>query len=147
MTEQANVPQLHPAPGRCIIRIVPRIGLDGSLKTQEGLALALDGKYETQPMLGVMVSIGDPTNDREREIAKWAKERAEAGDVFVFSQYGTGSPYWNDEMRKMLTAGYDFRWLQGLRLYDLNQLGATIQGCGEFGEVNEPKPSLIEVVQ
>lgn len=94
-------------------------------------------------MLGKLLVVGDPTNEREKAIADWAIKRMEAGDVFVFSSYGAGSPYWNDEMRKMVTSGYDFRWLQGLRLYDLSQLGATIEGCGEFGEV---KRSLIAVV-
>lgn len=146
MTE-ARTPELHPAPGRAVVRIVPRLGLDGNTTTAAGLTLALDGKYENQPMLGVLMAIGDPTNERETKIAEWAKERAEAGDVFVFSQYGTGSPYWNDDMRKMLVAGYDFTWLQGLRLYDLNQLGATIAGAGKYGEVIRAAPSLIQVVQ
>lgn len=160
MTE-ARTPELHPAPGRAIVRIVPRLGLvnegfekwaanpnENELRSKDtAIVLAVDGRGETQPMLGVLMAIGDPTNEREEKIAKWAKERAEAGDVFVFSSYGTGSPYWNDDMRKMMTAGYDFRWLQGLRLYDLNQLGATISGCGQYGELAIPPPSLIQVVQ
>lgn len=86
-------------------------------------------------MVGVMLVIGDPRNESEEVICKWAMERAKAGDLFIFSQYGMGSPYWNEEMKKMISAGYDFRWLQGLRLYDIGQLGATIQGAGQYGEV------------
>lgn len=128
-------PFLHAAPGRCIVRIVPRLL---QAETADGFTLELDGRYENQPMVGVLIELGDPTNDRELAICRWAETRAKAGDLFVFSQYGTGSPYWNDEMRKMLAAGYDFRWLQGLRLYDLGQLGATIAGAGQYGEIPVP---------
>lgn len=103
----------------------------------------MDGRYENQPMVGVLLELGDPRNDGEKVICEWATKRAKAGDLFVFSQFGTGSPYWNDEMRKMITAGYDFRWLRGLRLYDIGQLGATIEGAGQYGEAQTP----VEVVQ
>lgn len=86
-------------------------------------------------MLGQLHSIGDPTSEREERIAAWAVKEAEEGNLFVFSQYGAGSPYWNDEMRKMLPAGYDFRWLQGFRLFDIGQLSATVSGTGAYGEI------------
>lgn len=104
-------------------------------ETNEGIALDLDGRYENQPMVGTLLVLGDPRNESEEIICKWAAERADAGDLFIFSQYGAGSPYWNDEMRKMVTSGYDFRWLRGLRLFDIGQLGATIEGAGKFGEI------------
>lgn len=93
-------------------------------------------------MVGVLLVVGDPRNPSEEIIARWATDRAKAGDLFVFSQYGTGSPYWNDEMRKMLSAGFDFRWLQGLRLFDIGQLGATISGAGQYGEMPERKEDV-----
>lgn len=144
----ADVPRLHPAPGRCIVRIVPRL-LQSTTTT--GVIVELDGRYENQPMLGYLHECGDFTNDRERAIKGWAEEEARRGHLFVFSMYGAGSPYWNDEMRKMLHAGYDFRWLQGFRLFDIGQLSATVSGTGMYGEkVKEEKrivllgPELIE---
>lgn len=132
-------PFLNPAPGRCVVRIVPRLL---QAETAEGIAVELDGRYENQPMVGVLLVVGDPRNPSEEIIAKWAEDRARAGDLFVFSQYGTGSPYWSDEMRKMIGAGYDFRWLQGLRLFDIGQLGATISGAGQYGEMQARKEDV-----
>jgi hypothetical protein len=135
-TEQtATTPFLNPAPGRCVVRIVPRLL---QTETADGIVVELDGRYENQPMVGVLLVVGDPCNSVEEVKAKWAVERAKLGELFVFSQYGSGSPYWNDEMRKMLPLGYDFRWLQGLRLFDIGQLGATISGAGQYGEVPVP---------
>lgn len=135
-----NVPFLNPAPGRCILRIVPRLI---KAETADGVALELDGRYEHQPMVGILLAVGDPRNESERVAADWAIKEQEAGNLFVFSQYGSGSPYWNDEMRKMTPAGYDFRWLQGLRLFDIGQLGATIQGAGAYGEMKAPESKLV----
>ena len=129
-------PFLNPAPGRCVLRIVPRLL---QTETADGIVVELDGRYENQPMVGVLLVVGDPCNAAEEIKAKWAVERAKLGELFVFSQYGSGSPYWNDEMRKMLPLGYDFRWLQGLRLFDIGQLGATISGAGQYGEVPVPQ--------
>ena len=89
-------------------------------------------------MVGVLLVVGNPRNEAEKSIADWAIAEQEAGNLFVFSQYGSGSPYWNDSMKTLLSAGYDFRWLQGLRLFDIGQLGATISGAGQYGEVPVP---------
>jgi hypothetical protein len=129
--DDLQLPRLHPAPGRCIVRIVPRLL---QTQTSAGVMVDLDGRYENQPMLGQLVEIGDPTNTRETTIANWAIDEHEKGNLFVFSMYGAGSPYWNDEMRKMLPSGFDFRWLQGLRLFDIGQLSATVSGSGMYGE-------------
>src|SRR6185436_11325773 len=126
----AELPLLHPAPGRCIVRIIPRL-LHG--KTATGLYAEMDGRYENQPMIGILLELGDPTNSHEEKVCAWAKTRSEAGDLFIFSQYGSGSPYWNESMSKMIALGYDFRWLRGLRLFDIGNLGATVQNAGAFG--------------
>lgn len=136
-------PLLHPAPGRCIVRIVPRLL---QARTEAGIEVEFDGRYEHQPMLGALQEIGDPTTERERVIAEWAKNEASVGHYFVFSMYGAGSPYWNDEMRKMLPVGYDFRWLQGLRLFDIGQLSATVDGTGPFGEQVKAPLRLADMV-
>jgi hypothetical protein len=134
------LPLLHPAPGRCIVRIIPRL-LHG--RTATGLYAEMDGRYENQPMIGVLLELGDPTNSHEEKVCAWAKTRSEAGDLFIFSQYGSGSPYWNESMGKMIALGYDFRWLRGLRLFDIGNLGATVQNAGAFGQsavVGAPDP-------
>lgn len=143
-------PLLHPAPGRAILRIVPRI-LEA--ETTEGKVIAaLDGRYQNQPMVGSLVAIGDPTSERERVIADWAIKEYEAGNYFIFSQYGAGSPYWDDDMRKMEPLGYDFGWLKGYRLFDIGQLAATVSGTGAYGqrlkeESKIDRVPLIEIVQ
>jgi len=143
-------PQLRPAPGRAILRIVPRI-LEA--QTEEGGVIAsLDGRYQNQPMVGTLVAIGDPTTEREKVIADWAIKEHEAGNYFVFSQYGAGSAYWDDDMKKMAPLGYDFSWLQGHRLFDIGQLSATVSGAGIYGQAVKPakvidRLSMIEVVQ
>lgn len=137
----SKTPRLHPAPGRCIVRIVKRLGLVGRLdgseqsdaQTDAGIALALDGRYENQPMVGELKEIGDPTNEREREIAKWATEQAGSGYLFIFG-YGAGTPYWNPHMEVLRSAGYDFTWLQGYRLLDIGQLACVVSGSGMYGE-------------
>ena len=125
-------PRLHPAPGRCIVRIVPRI-LSPTLPGTE-ITAELDGRYENQPMVGILEDIGDPTSERESAIRDWAIREGKAGHLFVFSTYGSGSPYWDDHMRKMKPLGYDFTWLQGFRLFDIRNLNTTIEGAGMYGE-------------
>lgn len=154
-SSQTSGPLLRPAPGRSILRIVPRLGLKGSIDTKSdlvtpgGLELALDGRYPNQPMLGQLHAIGDPTSEREAAIAAWARDEAELGHLFVFSQYGAGTPYWEDAMRSMLPAGYDFRWLQGFRLFDIGQLSATVSGTGAYGEIvrNIIVPPSLQLIQ
>lgn len=97
-------------------------------------------------MLGELVEIGDPTSEREKVIADWAIKEHESGHLFVFSQYGSGSPYWDDEMRKMLPIGYDFRWLQGYRLFDIGQLATTVSGTGSYGEIVRDKQTHADLV-
>lgn len=139
-------PRLHPAPGRCIVRIVPRV-LEAV--SDGGVVGSLDGRYQNQPMVGSLQAIGDATSERERVIAEWAEAQAEAGALFTFSMFGAGSPYWDDEMRKMIPLGFDFTWLQGLRLFDITQLSATMENTGAYGEFRRPAISLrdLEIVQ
>lgn len=128
-------PRLHPAPGRAIVRIVPRLGVgDSALQTASGVSVSLSGHYENQPMVGRLEEVGDPTCEREKVIADWAVKQASEGRLFVFSTFGAGSPYWDEHMLALLAAGYDFRWLQGMRLFDISQLAATIEGSGTYGE-------------
>jgi hypothetical protein len=129
---QVPQPRLHPAPGRCIIRVVPRLLSVGIGET--GVTAELDGRYENQPMVGTLEEIGDLRNDADKAIADWAIDEKEQGHYFLFSSYGSGSPYWNDEMKKMLPLGYDFTWLQGFRLFDIAQLACTVEGAGVYGE-------------
>lgn len=135
----SDVPFINPAPGRCIVRIVPQLL---ETKTESGIDLQIDLRRKNQPQIGVLLAMGDPRNAGEKVIADWAIAEQEAGHLFVFSEFGMGSPYWNEEMEKMVTSGYDFRWLQGLRLFDIGQLGATIQGCGAYGEMLPPDHGL-----
>lgn len=151
----AALPRLHPAPGRCIIRIVPRLGLvdrqivdgpqDGELVSEGGIVAALDGRFANQPMVGSLQAIGDPTSEKERVIAEWAMKQAEAGALFVFSVYGAGAEYWDKQMSKMLPLGFDFTWLQGLRLFDIAQLSAVVENTGAYGEVKRPKRGPVKL--
>lgn len=128
--ETDAAPRLYPAPGRCIVRIIPRLI---EVEAESGIHAALDGRYQNQPMIGSLYAIGDPRNDDEKVIADWAIEERDAGHYFVFSNYGGGTPYWDDEMRKMLPLGYDFSWLAGYRLFDIGQLSATVSGTDQYG--------------
>lgn len=134
-----DVPFINPAPGRCVVRIVPQLL---ETKTDSGIDLQIDLRRKNQPQVGFLLALGDPRNESEKIICDWAIEETRLEHLFVFSEYGMGSPYWNEEMEKMVTSGYDFRWLQGLRLFDIGQLGATIQNCGSYGELL-PAPRLI----
>lgn len=120
-------PQLHPAPGRVIIRMVPRFTKAGQID--------LTDKYQHQPMVGELVALGDPRNENEAALCAWAKTEAEAGHSFIFSAWGAGSDIWTPEMETMKSIGYDFRWLQGYRLFDIGQLGMTVSNCGVYGEL------------
>lgn len=128
-------PMLNPAPGRCIVRMVPRFthfpGPGG---------LELDSRYQYQPMVGSLAAIGVPRNEAEAQQAKWAKIEAEAGRLFIFSAWGSGSEMYTNEMAGMERYGYDFAWLRGYRLFDIGQLGMTVSGSGAYGE--KPLPSV-----
>jgi hypothetical protein len=123
-----NDPILHPAPGRCIIRLVPRF-----IKFP-GTNIDLDGAYQYQPMVGQLVAVGDPRTDDEKCLADWATGEAEANRLFIFSAWGSGVDMYTNEMAAMKQYGYDFEWLKGYRNFDIGQLGMTVSNSGTYGE-------------
>lgn len=124
-----------------MLRIVPQLL---ETKTDTGLDLQIDLRRKNQPMVGILLAVGDPRNASEKVVADWAIAEQEAGHLFVFTQYMDQS-FWNDEMRKLVSSGYDFRWLQGIQLFDIGQLSATIQNCGAYGELRAPETPLVLV--
>lgn len=128
-------PTLNPAPGRCIVRMVPRF------THFPGGTLELDSRYQYQPMVGALIAVGMPRNEGEEQNAKWAKAEAKAGHLFIFSAWGSGSEIYTNEMGSMERYGYDFAWLRGYRLFDIGQLGMTVEGSGAYGEKMLPDPA------
>lgn len=113
------MPGLKAMPGRVILRF-PK----PAEKSSGGLILPQNSQL--RPEFGEIVSIGEPTDDKEARAAHLLRELQGLG-VKIAVTFAAGTSFWRDEFTQAGLDKGEWAWLKDLKAYRLSEVAAYLE--------------------